>query len=142
MNRGGNNVPEGVEAVQPGVDEVGIVLIAHGSRHREANDELFDVAERFRTRGYRRVFAAFLELAEPGILEAGERCVASGAQRVVLTPYFLSAGRHATCDLEAARQELAERYPHVGVLLAAPLGPHPLLDEILRQRVADAVRSE
>jgi sirohydrochlorin ferrochelatase len=84
---------------------------------------------------------SFLELAEPDIEAAGARCVEQGAGRVVLVPYFLSAGVHVRRDLAAARDRLAARFPRVEFRLAEPLGPHPLLTEIVVQR-AEETRAE
>ena len=87
---------------------------------------------------YGILVAAFLELAEPDI-EGGEaQCVALGAERVILVPYFLSAGVHVQRDLTAARQRLAERFPGVDFRLAEPLGRHPLLLEVVAERAIAA----
>jgi sirohydrochlorin ferrochelatase len=64
--------------------------------------------------------------------------VERGARRVVLVPYFLSAGVHVRRDLAAARQRLAGRFPGVEFRLAEPLGPHPLLAQIVVQRAREA----
>jgi sirohydrochlorin ferrochelatase len=117
-----------------------LLLIAHGSRRSEANADLEHLAEVMRSRDeYSWVQPAYLELCEPGIVDGGARCVAAGARRVVLVPYFLSAGMHVTEDLTAARDELARRYPDVEFLLAEPLGRHPLLAEVVGQRAAEAL---
>lgn len=116
-----------------------LLLIAHGSRNPEANADLVQLAEAVRRRGdYDLVEPAYLELAEPTIAQAGQRCVAQGARRVVLLPYFLSAGVHARDDLRRHRDELAVQFPDVGFFLAEPLGPHPLLLDIILQRAAAA----
>jgi sirohydrochlorin ferrochelatase len=116
-----------------------LLLIAHGSRQEEANADLEQAAGELRRRGgYAVVEAAFLELAEPGIDAGGARCVERGAERVVLLPYFLSAGVHVRRDLAEARRRLAQRYPHVEFRLAEPLGPHPLLLEVVAQRARQA----
>src|SRR4051794_17889428 len=108
-----------------------LLLIAHGSREPAANDDLHRLAADLRMTGrYAAVVAAFLELAEPDIDAGGAACVAAGAGRVVLVPYFLSAGVHVRRDLTAARDRLSERFPAVEFRLAGPLGPHPLLREI------------
>lgn len=119
----------------PALGELGIVLIAHGSRVAKANQELHLVADGLRQRGFPLVVPGYLELAQPDILAAGAECVAAGANQVILVPYFLSAGRHAAQDLEAARLALGERFPWATFSLAAPLGPHPLLEAILVERV-------
>ena len=116
-----------------------LLLIAHGSRHAEANDDLHHVAAELRRRGQAVVEAAFLELADPGIDAAAERCVAQGAEVVVLVPYFLSAGVHVRRDLTAAQERLAQRFAGVRFLLAEPLGRHPLLLDVVADRVAQAL---
>ncbi|HKB03468.1 MAG TPA: CbiX/SirB N-terminal domain-containing protein [Gemmataceae bacterium] len=119
-----------------------LLLIAHGSRRPEANEDLEHLAAAMRERGeYVHVQPAYLELCEPAIVAGGGQCVAAGARRVVLVPYFLSAGVHVVEDLTAARDELAGRYPGVEFLLAEPLGRHPLLEEVVAQRAREAQAS-
>lgn len=114
----------------------GVLLIAHGSRRPEANHDLARLAEAIRARGlYPIVETAYLELAEPTISAGGEACVAAGATCVKLLPYFLSAGAHVVEDLERHRQELSERFPHVKFELCPPLGLHPLMIEIVLERL-------
>jgi sirohydrochlorin ferrochelatase len=116
-----------------------LLLIAHGSRQPEANDDLHTLADEMRYTGeYPLIEPAFLELAEPSIDTAARRCVAQGAERVILLPYFLAAGVHVNRDLQDARDRLSVEFPHVEFVLAQPLGPHPLLREIVLQRARAA----
>ncbi len=115
-----------------------LLLIAHGSRNAEANDDLTWLAAELRDVNYAIVEAAFLELAEPTIDQAGQRCVAQGAQRVILVPYFLSAGVHVRRDLTEHRERLAREFPEVEWRLAEPIGRHPLLREIILERARTA----
>ena len=120
-----------------------LLLIAHGSRRPEANDDLRFLAEELRRRGrYAVVETSFLELAEPTIAQGGAACVGKGARRVVLLPYFLSAGVHVREDLNEARDELAKSFPEVEFLLAEPLGRHPLLLDVVEQRAREAEGGE
>jgi sirohydrochlorin ferrochelatase len=117
----------------------GLLLIAHGSREAEANADLVHAVAELRRRGeFAVVEAAFLELAEPGIDAGAAACVGQGAERVVLLPYFLSAGVHVRRDLAGACRRLAERYPQVRFRLAEPLGRHPLLLEVVAERAREA----
>jgi sirohydrochlorin ferrochelatase len=117
-----------------------LLLIAHGSRRAEANADLEHVAVALRARGeFAVVEAAYLELAEPDIAGGAARCVAAGAELVVLLPYFLSAGVHVQRDLSAACAELAHAYPRVAFRLAEALGRHPLLVEIVSARARAAL---
>lgn len=116
-----------------------LLLIAHGSREPAANADLLHLADTLRRTGeFVCVEAAFLELAEPNADEGGARCVARQASRVVLVPYFLSAGVHVNRDLTAIRDRLAGCFPEVEFRLAEPLGRHPLLAEVVVQRVREA----
>jgi sirohydrochlorin ferrochelatase len=116
-----------------------LLLIAHGSRHGEANADLHHVVTVARGWGrYSVVEGCFLELAEPDIEEGGARCVAQGAERVVMLPYFLSAGVHVRRDLAESRRRLAERFPRVDFRLGEPLGRHPLLLDVVAERARQA----
>ena len=118
-----------------------LLLIAHGSRRPQANADLDHLAGVLRARGeFAVVQPSYLELCEPGIVAGGELCVAAGARRVVMLPYFLSAGKHVTDDLTAARDQLAGRHPGVDFVLAEPLGRHPLLVEVVVERAREAMR--
>lgn len=117
-----------------------LMLIAHGSREPQANDDLFALARELRQEGtFAIVEASFLELAEPTIENAARRCAEQGAERVVLLPYFLSAGVHVKRDLQELRDRLATEMPAAEWILAQPLGRHPLLLEIVKKRAREAL---
>src|SRR5262249_9401320 len=109
------------------------------SRQADANADLFHVVEALRQRGGHDVVeAAFLELAEPDIDAGGARCVERGAESVVLLPYFLSSGVHVRRGLAKPRERLSAKFPGVRFRLAAPVGRHPLLVEVVAQRAEEA----
>lgn len=115
-----------------------LLLIAHGSRRKEANDELFELASQLRERtAYFHIQPSFLELAEPSIEQGGWLCVERGAEQVILLPYFLSPGKHVSEDLAEARDRLARQFPAVQFRLGDSLGRHPLLLEIILQRARE-----
>lgn len=117
-----------------------LVLMAHGSRNADANADLVALAGKIRALGrYEQVAASYLELAEPDIAAACRQCVAQGATRVVMLPYFLSAGIHVLRDLTTLRDRLQRECPNVQFVLAEPLGRHPLLVDIVLDRVTSAV---
>ncbi len=66
--------------------------------------------------------------------------MARGANRVLMIPYFLSAGVHLLRDLTAARDSLSRLHPGVEFQLGPPLGPHPLLDELVVARIGELDR--
>ncbi len=133
---------EGVVATDNGqrtADRTALLLIAHGSRQDEANADLHRVVGEMTRRGrYAIVEASYLELAEPTVPQGAAACVARGARRVILLPYFLSAGVHVRRDLAALREQLAAEHAGVEFRLAEPLGPHPLLLEVVAERAREA----
>ncbi len=72
--------------------------------------------------------------ASPSISDAFDACVADGAATVVVSPYFLSPGRHWQEDLPALAAAAAARHPGVRYLVAAPLGLHPLVSQARPRR--------
>lgn len=118
---------------------IAVQLIAHGSRREEANADLEEVANRLRDHGgYDFIVASYLEIADPSIPVAAQLCVATGATEVLLMPYFLSAGSHVTRDLQRHRDELNAEYDGVRFRLCPPLGLHPLMLEIICDRLNEA----
>lgn len=112
------------------------MLIAHGSRRAEANQDLVKLAELISAKGmYAFVEVSYLEITSPTILEAGRTCVTRGATRVLMLPYFLSAGVHVVMDLESFRQKLTDEFPHVEFVLCPHLGLHPLMADIVMDRL-------
>ena len=125
-----------MDSTQPAV--AAVLLIAHGSRRQQANEDLVQLADRVRARGgYSAVEIAYLELARPDIPEGIANCVKRGAARVLMLPYFLSAGSHVTDDLERYRREASEQYPQVEFRLCRPLGLHPLMIDLVMTRLAE-----
>ena len=119
-------------------EKTAVLLIAHGSRQQAANDDLHELAARLAGQGtYPIVEPCFLELAEPELFKGGQRCVQQGATRVLMIPYFLADGVHLRRDLTAARDELKRRHPDVQFILGSPLGPNPLLDDLVAARIRE-----
>jgi sirohydrochlorin ferrochelatase len=116
-----------------------VLLIAHGSRVAAANDDLRQLAVLLAARRPELVVErAYLELAEPTIPQGMRRCVERGASEVRMLPFFLSPGAHVTRDLRAYREQFGREYPGVVCRLCPPLGLHPLLVEVLLERLTQA----
>ena len=124
-------LPEGFDR-----DSIGIVIVDHGSRRQESNRRHETFVAAWRTsRGYSIVEPAHMEIAAPSIGVAFEACVAAGATTVVIAPYFLGPGNHWDRDIPALAAEASSRHPDVRYLVTAPLGPHPLLMDIVSDRI-------
>ncbi len=97
---------------------------------------LLDVVDLFRSAtGYEIVEPAHMELAEPSIQTAFDRCVEQRARLVVVHPYFLLPGRHWDRDIPSLAAAAAERHEGVRFLVTAPLGVHSSMADVMRFRI-------
>ena len=114
----------------------GIVIVDHGSRREASNAMLETFVERFTAEtSHEIVEPAHMELAEPSIATAFDRCVDRGATRVVVMPYFLSPGRHWHQDIPELTRNAAARRPGVSYLVGSPIGLHPLMVGVIDARL-------
>ena len=89
---------------------------------------------------YVAVEPAHMELATPTVGDAVDRAVAAGARRVLVMPYFLFPGNHWERDIPALVDEAARRHPGTEMLVTAPVGLHPLMHAVVRERVEQCAR--
>ena len=116
--------------------DLGVILVDHGSRRDESNALLIDVVNHFAAAtGLPIVEPAHMELAEPSIATAFSRCVSRGAATVVVFPYFLLPGRHWHDDIPRLAAAAARQHAGVRYLVTAPFGLHPLMAEVMRDRI-------
>lgn len=117
-----------------------ILLMAHGSRIAAANDAAYEIAEMIRAATPDEIVeVAFREMHPPAIQIAIDRCVAQGAARILLMPYFLFVGAHVREDLPAEMIVAQERYPQVEFAMGNHLGAHPKLAEIMIERIGEGL---
>lgn len=121
-------------------EDVGIILIDHGSKRASANEMLNDVVRVFReVSGASIVEAAHMELAEPTLADAFAACVEQGATEIVIHPYFLAPGRHSTEDIPRMAEEAAALYPLTPYRVTEPLGIDPRMSEVIALRIREAL---
>ncbi len=114
-----------------------LLVIAHGSRREASNDEVRDLAKKLDAmpHQYHSVKPAFLELAEPSIPDGIRAAIIEGSTKVVVYPYFLSAGRHVTEDIPSEIQIVRDEYPEVDIELAPYLGSAAGITRLILKQV-------
>src|ERR1700752_1178903 len=122
---------------------LGILVVGHGSRRREANDDVREVACRIAELGaFPLVEASFLEIEHPNIREGVQRLVQRGAREIIVHPYFLSPGRHTRGDIPLAVEELANDHPQITFRISEPLSAHPLVVSAAIERIRESIGLE
>lgn len=120
----------------------GILVVGHGSRRREANDDIRDAAQAIAQRGgFALVEPAFLEIEHPNVSEGFARLVARGAKEIVVHPYFLSPGRHTRGDIPVEVQAAATEHPGIRYRISEPLSGHPLVISASIERIRESISS-
>ena len=115
-----------------------LVVLGHGSRNPAATEQFHELVEQLRGRRREPVYAAFMELAEPGLAEAVAEAVKAGANEIVVQPCFLFDGNHIRRDIPEMLAVLASRHPAVGFRIGRPLGADARVAEILMERAEEA----
>ncbi|MFN2532200.1 MAG: uroporphyrinogen-III C-methyltransferase [Pyrinomonadaceae bacterium] len=121
----------------------GVMVVGHGSRRPEANEDVRLVAHLISQRGgYELVEAAFLEIEAPNVSEGFTRLVKRGACSVTVHPYFLSPGRHTHGDLPREVSDASASFPGVSYQITEPLSAHRLVIEASIERIRETQRVE
>ncbi len=121
---------------------IAVIVVDHGSRRDESNELLLDVVQQFaEATGLAIVEPAHMELAEPSIDTAFSRCVARGARWSSCFPIFCCPAGTGTTTSPALTAAAARKHPGVRYLVTAPFGLHPLMAEVMRQRIEHCLRT-
>jgi sirohydrochlorin ferrochelatase len=124
------------------MNDTAILIMAHGSRIPEANDAAREVAKMVQgMTGIDIVEVAFREMHSPAIQQGIDTCVAKGAKRILLLPYFLFMGAHVQEDLPEEIAEARKRHPGLEMIMGPHLGVHRKLAEIVVERIAEGLTS-
>lgn len=119
-----------------------LIVVDHGSKRAAANELLEVVIEQVKTLSagkYIAVEAAHMELAAPTLEDAFARCLAAGAEAIVVSLFFLSPGRHASADIPRMVEQQRQKYPHLRVEMTGPLAPDTRLAQILLDRAEESL---
>ena len=117
-----------------------ILLMAHGSRISEANDAVREIAALVKKMTeFDIVEVSFRELHLPDIQQGVDACVAQGAKRFMLVPYFLYLGAHVQHDLPEELAQARERHPGIEMVFGKHLGVHNKLAEVVVERIAETL---
>src|SRR6266404_475378 len=118
----------------------GVLVVGHGSRRPEANDDVRQATHRIgELGGFPIVQAAFLEIEHPNIHEGFAQLVSQGVTSITVHPYFLSPGRHTRGDIPVEVAEAAREHPGITYRISEPLSAHRLVIEASVERIRETV---
>ncbi|RJR20707.1 MAG: hypothetical protein C4581_02995 [Nitrospiraceae bacterium] len=119
-----------------------IIIAGHGSPKKDANniEQVARLLHGMVHPGCSKecVRVAYLQFAEPDIMQAITDCVKDGAGKIIVHPYFLSSGMHVTTDIPGIIKDAQEKYPGVEFVYTEPLGIHNRMAEVVLERIIAA----
>ncbi len=121
------------------MSEPALLAVAHGSADPRAEQVLDALVARVRSERPGLVAVlAYLGFSDPSVPTALEALARQGVREVVVVPLLLTAAYHAKVDLPGLLSQAALDHPQLAIRQAEVLGPHPLLFELVRRRLAEA----
>jgi sirohydrochlorin cobaltochelatase len=111
------------------------LLIGHGSRDANGNQEFMDFVNEIRRFAPEQHFeACFLELATPTIPDGIDACVQQGADRIVVVPVILLAASHVKLEIPEFLDAARQKYPNVQIVYGRNIGLHEKIIDLLIAR--------
>jgi len=118
-----------------------IILLGHGSRRREANQALIEVAQKVEFLLGRTVVPAFMGHANPSFPEALREQALKGVTRIIVMPLFLFDGMHVTHDIHEQAEEIRHQFPQLKIIFSRALGADDLIASLASARIKEALEA-
>jgi sirohydrochlorin cobaltochelatase len=122
-----------------------LLIAGHGTRTAAGVAEFTEFVKRVEVKLADRqvdVAGGFIELAPPPLAESVADLIARGHRHLNVVPLVLVAAGHAKGDMPAAIAREQMRHPGLTYSYGRPLGPHPVLQDLLTRRIDEALRGQ
>ncbi len=122
-----------------------LLIVGHGTKDPGGARDVLALVDRTRARlapagrGRVETSGGFIELSRPPLTDAVEALWSRGHRHVAAVPLVLVGASHAKGDIPAAMSREMVRRPGLTYAYGRPLGPHPLLLDLLAERVDTAL---
>lgn len=137
-------------------NDVGVILVGHGSRLPYGKDVLSQLAEIYKENTNYPVEIGFMNMDQPSIPTSINKLADLGVKKIVVTPVFLADGVHTTQDIPRIlglgngdetmehhhhhhEHEQEHVHFHGEIIYTKPLGADIRIAEIIKDRVDNAL---
>ncbi|WJI09578.1 sirohydrochlorin nickelochelatase [Methanobacterium sp. CWC-01] len=140
-------------------NDVGVILVGHGSRLPYGKDVLSQLAEIYKKNTEYPVEIGFMNMSKPSIPTSINKLADMGVKKIVVTPVFLADGVHTTQDiprilgLDNGNENLEHNHHHDHdhdgeeehvhfhgeIIYTKPLGADSRIADIIKDRVDNAL---
>ena len=116
-----------------------LLAVAHGSTDPASQDGVRALLARAQAlRPGLRVADGYVDNAPPSVRRALAELAAAGERDVVVLPLLLTPASHSKTDVAASVQEGRRTAPELRLRYGRPLGPHPVLVDVVDRRLREA----
>ncbi|MBR8997019.1 sirohydrochlorin chelatase, partial [Staphylococcus aureus] len=115
----------------------GNIIVAHGMRRGRQNQALEAFISELVKDDIHHYHIAFLESEHQDLETVMTTLIQSGVKQLKIVPLLLFSAMHYLKDIPNIVHEMKRRYPDIKVEVSEPLGTHPLMTEIIMQRIDD-----
>lgn len=118
-----------------------LLILAHGSRKKESNDEVVNLAEdldQAGKSGFDKVLCAFNQFSEPSAEHQIEALAGLGASSITVLPYFIAAGSHVVTDIPALVREASNRHPGIAFRVTPHFGAFRGVKELIVNELSES----
>ncbi len=122
-----------------------LLIVAHGSRRKDSNDEVRRLADRIRENSeptFGLVASAFLEISSPQMDSAIADLAEEGATSITVFPYFLAAGTHVANDIPRIVEEEKETCPNIDFEILPHLGALQGISSLILKHIYKSASGE
>lgn len=119
-----------------------LLILAHGSRKQQSNDEIQALAKRYAEAypdQFDAVYAGFMELAQPDIHATIKTAIDGGATQLTILPYFLAAGAHVVDDIPQIVNSALANYPGMNHRILPHIGGADGMVSLINQLSTDSI---
>ncbi len=115
-----------------------LLIIAHGSRREESNEEVRQLASRIAKNSgktFAVVTSCFLEISSPPVDSAIANLADNGITEILILPYFLAAGSHVSNDIPRIIDREKENFPTLQFETLPHLGALPGISTLILNHI-------
>ena len=122
-----------------------LLMVGHGTKDPDGVRDFLALVDRTRARlapagrGPVETSGGFIELSRPPLTDAVEALWSRGHRHLAAVPLVLVGAGHAKGDIPGAMTREMVRRPGLTYAYGRPLGPHPLLLDLVAERVDAAL---
>ncbi len=113
-----------------------MLVVGHGTRDAAGVEGFTALVDLVAARAGVAVAGGFIELSPPPLREVVAGLVAAGHRHLGVVPLMLVAAGHAKGDIPAALAREVSRHAGLTYSYGRPLGPHPVLLDLLDERLS------